>query len=147
MKKVQVSDQQEDINFEFVYRFLFEQSTWASAIGRETLKRAIDYSLCFSAFIDDNQVGFARVVTDYATFAWVDDVFTDPKMRRRGVAKALITAILGHPELKSVASWWLSSGNPEARSLFQKFDFSVPESERIAKWMARSKIKSDSYQT
>jgi GNAT superfamily N-acetyltransferase len=145
MSDVQISDRREDIDFEFVFRFLSDESIWADGIGRETQQRAIDNSLCISAFVNDQQVGFARAVTDYATFVWVDDVFVDPNARGKGVSKHLIAAIIEHPKLTSVASWWLSSSTPAARSLFEKFGFEVPAKERIAKWMGRPKVKSEAY--
>jgi len=143
--EIQLSDQVTDVDFEFVYRFLAGESIWATGIGRDTQRRAIDNSLCISAFIDRKQVGFCRAVTDYATFVWVDDVFVDSNVRRRGIAKLLIQSIVEHPSLVSVASWWLSSSNEDARRLFQRFGFVVPEEHRIGKLMGRPKIKSDSY--
>ena len=145
MSGITVSDKSEDVDFEFVYRFLSGESIWADGIGRETQQRAIDYSLCFSAFHDRQQVGFARAVTDYATFVWIDDVFVDAEMRRSGVAKLLIQTVVDHPSLVSVASWWLSSSTPNARALFEQYGFEVPERQRIAKWMGRPKVKTEFY--
>lgn len=147
MDKLQISDQSEDIDFEFVYRFLSEESIWATGIGRETQKRAIENSLCISAFLHGKQIGFVRVVTDYATFAWVDDLFVDPSIRGAGVAKRLIREVLEHPSLNTIASWWTCSSNPAARALFKQFAFDIPEKNRIAKWIGRPKIKTDGYRT
>lgn len=144
---IRLSDKSEEVDFEFVHRFLSGESIWADGIGRDTQKRAIANSLCISAFQDELQIGFARAVTDYATFVWIDDVFVDPEVRRSGVAKLLIQTIVEHPELDSVASWWLSSSSPNARALFEQFGFEVPEKERIAKWMGRPKVKSEAYRT
>ncbi len=145
MADIQISDQTTDVDFEFVHRFLSGESIWADGIGQQTQRRAIDNSLCISAFEHGKQVGFARAVTDYATFVWIDDVFVDPESRRSGIAKLLIRTIVDHPSLVSVASWWLSSSTPNARSLFEQFGFEVPEKQRIAKWMGRPKVKSDFY--
>ena len=145
MSGIRISDKTSDVDFEIVYGFLSGESNWADGIGRETQQRAIDNSLCISALQGTQQVGFARVVTDYATFAWIDDVFVDPEARRSGVAKRLIQAIVEHPRLGSVASWWLSSSNPSARELFKQYGFDVPEKDRIAKWMGRPKLKTESY--
>ncbi len=145
MAAITVSDRPHDIDFEFVYRFLSEESVWAVGIGRDTQQRAIESSLCLNAFVDKQQVGFARVVTDYATFAWVDDVFVDPDYRGQHVAHELMLAIMQHAALGSVASWWLSSSNPDARALFEKHGFERPDTDRLAKLMARPKLKPEFY--
>jgi len=146
MSRISVSDRRQDVDFEFVSQFLSQQSVWAQGIGRATQKRALDNSLCLSAFADNQQVGFARVVTDYATYAWIDDVFVDESVRGQGVAHQLLTAILDHSALQSVASWWLSSSNPAARALFEKHGFSRPHDQRLAKLMARPKHQGEHYQ-
>ncbi|MEM9623534.1 MAG: GNAT family N-acetyltransferase [Pseudomonadota bacterium] len=145
MEKITISDSQADIDFEFVYQFLSEQSIWASGVGRTTQRRALDNSLCISAFNNGKQVGFARVVTDYATFAWVDDVFVDEAVRGQGVAHQMISTILNHDKLQSVASCWLSSSNPVARALFAKPGFTRPDEARLDKLMAQPKRQNNSY--
>ena len=147
MKELTLSDKREDVDFEFVHRFLSEQSIWATGIGRSTQKKALDHSLCISAFIEGHQVGFARVVTDFATYAWIDDVFVDESVQGQGISHRLITTILEHSDLKSVASWWLSSSNPVARSLFEKHGFATPDAERLGKLMALPKHQGEDYKT
>ena len=147
MYEVTLSDRREDVDFEFVHRFLSEQSIWATGVGRETQRRALDNSLCISAFHEAKQVGFARVVTDYATYAWVDDVFVAESAQGQGVSHHLITTILQHADLKSVASWWLSSSNPVARSLFEKHGFRTPDPDRLGKLMALPKYQGDEYKS
>ncbi len=104
-----------------VHRFLAEQSSWAQGIPRETVDRAIDHSLCLSAFIGGGQVGFARVVTDRATFAYLCDVFTLPEHRGRGVARALLQAIDGHPALQGLRRFLLFTR--DAGGLYARFGF------------------------
>ena len=145
MEEVVISDQRKDVDFEFVYRFLSERSIWAAEVGRSTQMRALDNSLCISAFKEGRQVGFARVVTDYGTYAWIDDVFVDESVQGQGIAHHLMTRILEHADLQSVASWWLSSSNQVARSLFEKYGFAVPNPERLGKLMARPKHKGEEY--
>ena len=145
MDNLKISDRLEDMDRAVVHRFLSEEAHWQKDIGPKTLERALQNSLCIGAFVDDAQVGLARVITDYATFAWIDDVFVDASFRGQGIAYRLMEAIIDHPRLTSVAAWWLSSSNPDARRLFEKFSFSTPDQERLEKWMAREKIKSDAY--
>ena len=147
MKDIFVSDQRDDVDFEFVYRFLSEKSIWASGVGRTTQMRVLKNSLCISAFSEGKQVGFARVVTDYATYAWIDDVFVEESVQGKGVAHRLMTAILEHDDLRSVASWWLSSSNPVARSLFEKNGFAIPDTERLGKLMALPKHQGEDYRS
>ena len=145
MDTLKICDRLEDMDRAVLHRFLSEEAHWQKGIGPKTLERALENSLCVGAFIDGGQVGFARVITDYATFAWIDDVFVDPSVRGQGVAYRLMEAIIEHRKLKSIAAWWLSSSNPDARRLFEKFGFSKPEQERLEKWMARKKTKAISY--
>lgn len=118
-----------------VHRFLSEESAWARGIPREVVDRAIDNSLCFGVYWDAKQVAFARVVTDYATFAYLDDVFVVEDHRRKGLAPQLIETVLGHPALEGIKSWWLLAGSEGARKLFERAGFSTPEPERLGRWM------------
>ncbi|MDP9479804.1 MAG: GNAT family N-acetyltransferase [Actinomycetota bacterium] len=118
-----------------VHRFLSEESAWARGVPREVSNRAIDNSLCFGLYRGGEQVGFARVITDRATFAYVDDVFVVGPHRGKGLASRLVGAILSHPELRGVKSWWLLTGSGAARSLFERAGFRTPERERLERWM------------
>ena len=143
--QTRISDNRADVDFAFVHGFLAHESIWATDIGAETLKRALDHSLCISAFRDEEQVGFARAVTDFATYAWIDDVFVKESERGAGIARRLLEGIVSHESLAPVASWWLSSSNPHARALFQKIGFEEPPPERAAKLMARPKAQGEAY--
>jgi GNAT superfamily N-acetyltransferase len=85
------------------------QSYWARSMPRETLARAIANSVCVGAYRDGVQVGFARVVTDRATFAYLADVFVLPDHGGKGLAKALVTALHDHPELQGLRRWMLAT--------------------------------------
>jgi GNAT superfamily N-acetyltransferase len=93
---IEVSADAGRIDRVLVHRFLSQQSYWARGIDRATL----DHSLCFGAFAQRRQIGFARVITDRATFGYVADVFVLPEWRGRGVAQALMRAIDAHPALQ-----------------------------------------------
>src|ERR1700760_1076458 len=82
----------------YIHSFLSERSYWAKGIPVETTNRSIEHSLCFGIYRAGKQAGFARVVTDYATFAWLADVFIDESQRGLGLGKKLVPAILAHPQ-------------------------------------------------
>ncbi len=92
---------------------------------RPVLERAIENSLCFGVWQHGHQVGFARVVSDYATFAWLCDVFVVPEQRGRGHARALLQAVLAHPQLQGLRRFSLASTT--ARGLYAEFGFAAPQ--------------------
>jgi GNAT superfamily N-acetyltransferase len=104
-----------------IYGFLSQDSYWARNIPRETVERAVAHSLCFGAFDCDAQVGFARVITDYATFAYLADVFVLPSHRGRGIAKQIMEAVATHPELHGLRRWHLVTR--DAHALYAQFGF------------------------
>ncbi|MDP9335405.1 MAG: GNAT family N-acetyltransferase [Actinomycetota bacterium] len=85
-----------------IHEFLSERSYWARGIPADVVERSIEHSLNFGAYDSDRQLGYARVVTDRATFALVRDVFVVEDMRGRGVGTGLMRAILDHPDLQSL---------------------------------------------
>jgi GNAT superfamily N-acetyltransferase len=103
-----------------IERFL-TQSYWAKNIPSATLDKSLRNSLCFTLLEGDRQVGFARVVSDRATFAYLMDVFVLPEFRERGLAKWLLTCVLGHPELQGLRRWML--GTRDAHGLYSKLGF------------------------
>jgi GNAT superfamily N-acetyltransferase len=104
-----------------------KEAYWSPGLPREVLERAIANSLCFGAYEAGRQVGFARVVTDRATFAWVCDVFVAESHRRRGIADALLLAMKGHPELQGLRRWSLTTR--DAHALYHRHGFE-PDSGR-----------------
>ena len=97
------------------------QSYWAEGIPRETVERSIANSLCFGVYDGDQQVGFARVITDYETFAYLADVFIIESRRGRGLSKFLVECIVKHPELQGLRRWMLATR--DAHDLYAKFGF------------------------
>jgi len=94
-----------------IHSYLSERAYWAWGISRDRVERSIQHSLCFSVYpiesIPPLQVGFARVITDYATFAYLADVFILPDYQGQGLGKWLVATILNHPELQEVRRWAL----------------------------------------
>lgn len=125
---IDVSCDRARMDVAMIHRYLCGDSYWASGIPRELVERSIEHSLPFGAFDGARQIGFARVITDYATFAYLADVFVLPEYRGRGVAKQLMEAILGHPSLAGLRRWHLVTR--DAHPLYAKFGFTaldVPE--------------------
>jgi N-acetylglutamate synthase-like GNAT family acetyltransferase len=125
MASLQISTDRSELDVPMIYRFLSEQSSWAVGISRNVVDRAIENSMCFGGYVDGRQVAFARVVTDFATFGNLVDVFVLPEYRGRGYAADLLTFILAHPSLKGLRRFTLATST--AAGLFQKFGFSAPE--------------------
>jgi GNAT superfamily N-acetyltransferase len=109
------------MDVDVIHRYLSEESYWAKGIPRDVCERAIANSLCFGAFDGDRQVGFARVVTDSATFAYLADVFVLPSHRGRGISKQIVHAALTHPALQGLRRWHLVTR--DAHSLYAQFGF------------------------
>ena len=106
-----------------IHGFLRE-SYWAEGIPRELVERAILNSLCFGVYSRYQQIAFARVVSDYATFAYIADVFVLAPWRGRGISKALMAEIVHHPDLQQLRRWLL--GTKDAHGLYQRYGFTAP---------------------
>ena len=111
------------LDLDVIHTFL-SRSYWAAGIPRELVHRAIEHSLCFGAYEGGRQVGFARVISDYATFAYVSDVFVLESQRGKGVGKRLMAAITTHPDLQGLRRWALFTR--DAHGLDQQYGFREP---------------------
>ena len=121
-----------------IHDYLSNTSYWAAGRTLEVVQRSIENSLCFglyktSADTSEQQIGFARVVTDYATFAWLADVFVLEEYRGQGLAKWLMEVIIAHPQLQGFRRWLLATR--DAHELYRRFGFS--ELNEPARWMER----------
>jgi GNAT superfamily N-acetyltransferase len=116
-----------------IHEFLSESSYWAQGRPREVVERSIEHSLCFGLYHGERQVGFARVITDYATFAWIADVFVIEEFRGRGLAQWLCEVMLAHPELQRLRRWVLAT--KDAHELYRRTGFQ--ELLRPERWMER----------
>jgi GNAT superfamily N-acetyltransferase len=105
---------------DLIHRFL-AASPWALGIPRSVLERAIDHSIAFGLYRGSRQVGFARVVTDLATFAYIADVFVLPEERGKDLGRWLVESMLAHPELHGLRRWLL--GTRSAHSLYRRCGF------------------------
>ncbi len=108
------------LDIDFIHAYLV-RSYWSEGIPREIVERGIANSLCFGVYDVDQQVGFARVITDYATFAYLADVFIIESHRGRGLSKFLMECIVNDSRLQGLRRWVL--GTRDAHSLYAKFGF------------------------
>jgi GNAT superfamily N-acetyltransferase len=111
-----------------IHAFLTE-SYWAKGISREVVARSVENSLCFGVYASDQQVGFARVISDFATYAYIADVFVLDAYRGRGLGKWLMDCIMHHPQLQGLRRWSLVTG--DAHGLYAKSGFTAPKRPEI----------------
>ena len=116
-----ISTDRSRLNIEFIHSFLSTRAYWAIGRSLEIVQRAIENSLNFGVFDGGKQIGFARVVTDYATFAWLADVFIIDEYRGRGLGVWLIEVITSHPNLQGLRRWILATR--DAHELYRQFGF------------------------
>ena len=118
-----------------IHRFLSTQAYWCLGVPLEIVQKAIHSSLCFGLFSSDDgtetQIGFARVVTDKATFAWICDVYVEPEFRKRGLSKWLMECLMSHPDLKKLRRLCLAT--KDAHSLYRQYGFEVTQTPQ--NWM------------
>ena len=107
-----------------IHSFLV-RSYWAEGIPLETVKKSIEHSLNFGVYIAGKQIGFARVITDYATYAYIGDVYILEDFRGQGLSKWLMQVIADHPELQGLRRWTLLTR--DAHELYRKTGFTKPQ--------------------
>lgn len=116
-----ISDDKSRLDRAMIHGFLSGRSYWAQNVPCEIVERSIEHSLCFGIYWAGRQVGFARVVTDFATFAWLADVFIVDEERGAGLGKKLVAAVMAHPELQGLRRFML--GTRDAHKLYEQFGF------------------------
>lgn len=109
------------LDLDMIHDFLANCSHWARGIPRETLRRAIEHSLAFGVYRDGVQIGFARIITDEATFAYLADVFVVAGARNAGLGQWLVETILAHRPLAGLRRWLLVTR--DAASLYRRCGF------------------------
>jgi len=115
-----ITDDPARADVDAIHAFL-TNAYWCEGIPREIVERSVRNSLCFSLLRGATQVGFARAVTDRATFAWIGDVYVLPEERGRGLSKWLMKVVVDHPELAGLRRWMLSTR--DADGLYRKVGF------------------------
>jgi GNAT superfamily N-acetyltransferase len=117
----EITTDKQRLDLRLIHEFLANRSYWAGDIPLEVVKRSIENSLCFGVYHRGRQVGLARVITDFATFAYLADVFIEEDHRGAGLGKWLVGTVLGHPELSGLRMIFLSTR--DAHGLYERYGF------------------------
>ena len=120
-----ISTDKSQLQPDIIQSFLATESYWAKDIPKSVVEKSIDASLCFGIYHNDEQVGFARVISDYATFAYLCDVFITDEHRGKGLSKWMMEKIMEHPDLPNLRRFTL--GTRHAHELYRKFGFREPD--------------------
>jgi len=129
-----VSTDKSLLDLEMIHKFLSEESYWAQRRTKDQTQTAIENSICFGLYNGERQIGFARVISDRATYAYLGDVFVLSEFRGRGYSKMLMEAVVSHPDLQGLRRWTLAT--KDAHGLYKQFGFAplrLPE-----RWMERT---------
>jgi GNAT superfamily N-acetyltransferase len=130
MQNITISTDNSLLDVPLIHHFLTTGSYWAKGIPLITVERSIQYSLCFGMYENNRQFGFARAITDRATYAYLADIFILPAYRNKGYSKMLMKFILDYPELQGLRRWGLATA--DAHSLYHQFGFTeLSEPERM----------------
>lgn len=130
------------LNVSVIHNYLSKESYWANNIPEELVEKSIDNSLCFGLYCNQQQIGFARLVTDKATFAYLADVFILSEHRGKGLSKWMMEVIQSHPELQGLRRWML--GTRDAHGLYEQFGWTVLDEDTRKRFMQRH--NKDTYQ-
>ena len=125
-----ITTDKEKFDVDVIHSFL-TTSYWAEGISREIVRRSIEGALCFGVFENNKQVGFARMITDKATFAYLADVFIIEEYRGRGLSKWLMQVMMSHPDLQGLRRMMLATR--DAHELYKKFGFTPLNN--VDRWM------------
>lgn len=128
-----ISTDEMKLDIDSVHEFLSTKAYWCLNIPKETVRKSIENSLCFGVYDGDKQIGFARVISDFSTIAYLGDVYILEEYRGNGLSKWLMEIIMNHPELQNLRRWILLTG--DAHGLYRQFgwnDIADPP-----KWMEK----------
>jgi GNAT superfamily N-acetyltransferase len=122
MNNFYTSTDKSKLDIDMIEEYLSKRSYWAKGRSREKIVKSIENSMCFGVYTDaGQQVGFARVLSDFAVFAWIMDVFILEDFQKQGLGILLMKAIMEHPDLQGLERWGL--GTKDAHGLYEKFGF------------------------
>lgn len=121
MEGLRISTDKHELDRELIFNFLHNEAPWCKGIPRKLVEKAIEHSLCFGAHVGSQQVGFARMVTDYSTFGNLVDVFVVKEFRGNGISREILTAVNDHPELQGLRRITLATSDKQ--KLYAKFGY------------------------
>jgi GNAT superfamily N-acetyltransferase len=122
------------LDIDLIHDYLSNTAYWAAGRSRDTVEKSLANSLCFGVYKGDEQVGFARVVTDFATFGWLCDVFIVEAYQGQGLGKWLVGCVISHPELRTLR--YILLATRDAHELYRRYgEFELLE--KPERWMAR----------
>ena len=128
-----VSCDRRKLDLKRIHAFL-TRSYWSEGVSRELVERSIEHSIPFGVYAGGEQVGFARVISDRASYAYLADVYIEEPFRGTGLSKLLMRAVMEHPELQRLRRWIL--GTRDAQGLYRQFGFT--ELQRPERWMEKA---------
>ena len=117
---IEISTDKNKLQIKMIHQFL-TKSYWAKGRTIDEVKKSIEHCLCFGVYLDEKQIGFARIATDYTVFAYVMDVFILPEYQGNGYSKQLMSAINVEPRLQSCKVWMLKTA--DTHSLYKQFGY------------------------
>lgn len=121
------------LDVSMIFNYLSKESYWAKGISENVVRRSIEHSLCFGVYIENKQVGFARIISDFATYAYLADVFLLQDYRGKGLSKRLMETIVDHQDLQGLRRWALATA--DAHGLYARYGFTpIAKPER---WMEK----------
>ena len=120
MEEYNISDDNSRLDLKLIHHAI-SNSYWAKGRSFDEVKRSIDNSICYGLYTDDKQIGFARIVTDLTTIAYLMDVFIVEEYRGNGLSKILLKKVLNNERFSPVKKWMLAT--KDAHSLYKKFGF------------------------
>lgn len=126
-----ISTDPSKLDVDAIHRFLSTEAYWCLNIPKEKVKLSIEHSLCFGVYHQGKQIGFARVISDYSTIAYLGDVYVLDDYRGQGISKWLMETIMSHPNLQGLRRWILLTG--DAHGLYHQFGWT--ELADPSKWM------------
>lgn len=131
----QISTDPSLLDISIIFNYLSNESYWAKGITQTVIEKSIANSLCFGVYKNGEQIGFARLITDKATFAYLADVFIIEVYRGKGLSKWLMEVIQAHPELQGLRRWML--GTRDAHGLYEQFGWTVLDEDTRKRFMQR----------
>lgn len=133
---IEISTDTDKLDIDVIHQFL-SQSYWAKGRTKAQIQRSIEHCLNFGVYLEGQQIGFARILTDYTVFAYIMDVFILEEHRKKGYSKMLIKAVVEHPDLQGVGRWMLAT--KDAHGLYRQFGFESVEDPSF--WMNKLTTK------